>query len=232
MKIYNHLFLLFIVFSLHSDEREDQIIAHVEQCIADAENGTSKLTPQVLSIDGMSSPKVRHFLNHLCSMPDTRYLEIGCFKGSTWIAALYKNQGTISSATAIDDWSEFGGPKNAFEKNCAMFLTNVPCRYISKDCFKVDLSRFEKPINVYFYDGEHSADSQEKAFTYFDPVLDDLFIAVIDDWNWPNVSNGTRTAFGKLNYEILFETALPSYRTNDAKNWWNGLYVAVIRKAH
>lgn len=45
--------------------------------------------------DRMSSPKVRHLLNNLCSLPSTSYLEIGTWKGSTWISALFQNQKSV-----------------------------------------------------------------------------------------------------------------------------------------
>ena len=92
------------------------------------------------------------------------------------------------------------------------------------------MSTFKKPVNVYFYDGGHTATTQEKAFTYFNPILDDLFIAVVDDWNWDCVVEGTFMAFDKLRYEVLFDIALPANGNGDLENWWNGLYVAVIRK--
>ena len=53
---------------------------------------------------------------------------------------------------------------------------------------------------------------------------------MIDDWNRSNVREGTKAAFEKLNYQILFEKVLPSRFENDPETWWNGLYVAVIRK--
>jgi len=60
--------------------------------------------------------------------------------------------------------------------------------------------------------------------------LDDTFISIIDDWNWKGVQTGTKQAFKKLGYEILFEKILPANFNQDRQNWWNGLYVAVIRK--
>ena len=97
---------------------------------------------------------------------------------------------------------------------------------IEQDCFQIDLSLFTKPINLYFYDGEHYPLSQEKAFTYFDQIFDDTFIAVIDDWSVTLVAESTYGAFEKLNYTVLFQATLPASR-----KWWNGLHVAVIRKA-
>jgi hypothetical protein len=214
-----------------SDEKCRMLIEHLKSSIAMSYIGSSKLPQEVLSIQGMSSSKVRHFLNNLCSLPGTNYLEIGVWRGSTWISALYGNQKSINKAIAIDNWSEFGGPYSEFVQNCRRFLPNTQYEFYSADCFAIEKSKiFKEPVNIYFYDGEHSAISQELAFTFYDDRLDDVFIAVVDDWNFPSVPQGTREAFEKLNYEILFEAVLPASHNGDLQNWWNGLYVAVIRK--
>lgn len=212
-------------------EHEEKLISHVKTSISLSNQGISKLPPEALQVVGMSSPKVRHFLNNLCSLPSAGYLEIGTWKGSTWIAGLYENFPSMSFAIAVDDWSEFEGSYEAFQRNCQQFLAGYNYRMYQQDAFKVDLnSNFPAPVNIYFYDGRHGALDQEMAFTYYNDVLDDVFVAVVDDWNWVEVKNGTYSAFQKLNYEILFQEELPARDNGDIENWWNGLYVAVIRK--
>jgi hypothetical protein len=211
--------------------REQLLISHVQTSITRAENLQSKLSSEVLDLTGMSSPKVRHFLNNLCSIPDVHYLEIGCWQGSTFVASMYENYGTVSTAVAIDNWSEFGGPKQEFLHNCNKFLPRNYYSFYEKDCFAIDVKSIcPGAINVYFYDGAHTQIDQEQAFTYYNSVLDDLFVAVVDDWNHPPVPLGTREAFRKLGYQVLFEAELPSRGNKDIEYWWNGLYVAVIRK--
>lgn len=214
-------------------QREIQLIEHVIKSIRNAEHHLSKLNNQILLLEGMSSPKVRHFLNNLCSLPNTHYLEIGCWKGSTFISSLFNNQENISSAIAIDNWEEFGGPKQQFLNNCSDFLSKNTYTFYEVDCFKINpLTLCKEPVNIYFYDGNHSRKSQELAFTYYNDIFDDVFIAVVDDWNWPmnDVRIGTKTAFQKLGYTVLFEKAMPARWNIDTENWWNGLYIAVIRK--
>lgn len=212
-------------------EYEQYLIQHVQQSIANADRGISQLSKEALSLEGLSSKKVRHLLNNLCAMPGANYLEIGTFKGSTWIAALYNNHLTISSAIAIENWSQFAGPRDQFIKNCELFLKNAKYQIIEQDCFHTDLNLFSNPINLYFYDGDHTALAQEKAFTYFDEIFDHTFIAIIDDWNHIEVPKGTYAAFKQLHYDILFEVTLPARWNGDLDNWWNGIHVVVIRKA-
>jgi hypothetical protein len=211
--------------------KEEMLISHVQNCIALAEQETSQLTPEILAIPGMSSTKIRHFLNNLCSLPNTRYLEVGVWKGSTYISALYGNEEASNHAVGFDNWSEFGGPFPEFLTNMQAFLPNYEGKFFSVDCFAINKKvAFPEKVTTYFYDGSLSLQSQKAAFTYFNDVFEEVFIAVIDDWNFQDVQKGTAAAFQELKYDVLFETVLPARYNGDSENWWNGLYVAVIRK--
>jgi len=232
-----HLIIIAFFSKAHTGEpnkpltkQEYLLIHHLKQSLANAEQGVSALSQEVLSLEGMSSPKVRHLLNNLCSLPEVNYLEVGVWKGSTWIASLYNNSSTVSSAVAIDNWSQFGAPRHQFIKSCNFFLKEMNYQFVDQDAFKINLNLFLNPINLYFYDGDHSILSQEKAFTYFNPIFDNSFIAIVDDWNEPETQIGTYAAFDKLNYELLFEVILPARWNGDIDHWWNGVYAAVIRK--
>jgi hypothetical protein len=209
---------------------ECSLVEHVKKSIANAEVLKSHLKEAQLKIPGMSSEKVRHFLNQLCGLPDCTYLEVGSYKGSTLIGALYGHQKTLLEATACDNWSEFEGPRSEFLENCDNFLSGYPLFIHECDSFNLDLRSITYPVKVYFYDGNHSFEAQEKAFTYYDAVFEDLFVAVVDDWNWSDVREGTFAAFKKLGYKILFEKYLPARFNQDTENYWNGLYVVVISK--
>lgn len=209
--------------------REQEVISHVKTSIENAEKGKSKITPEVFRITGPSSPKVRHFLNNVCSMPNTSYLELGCSRGSTFVSALYGNKENVVNAVTIDNWAT--GGKEEFFKNCDKFLKGSKLTAYCNDFFEIDVNAvIEDPVNVYFLDGDHSKEGMEMAFTYYTTVLDDVFIAIVDDWNWKDVQEGTEEAFNKLNYTILYEIALPASQNGDTAQWWNGLYVAVVRK--
>lgn len=212
-------------------EKEQFFLRHIEQSITNADLGISKLNPSILSLEGYSSSKGRHLLNNLCSLPGTSYLEIGCWKGSTLISALYGNQNSIIYAVAFDNWSEFGSPKKQFMNNCNRYLPPSTYSFYSVDCFSLNKSNFfTQPINIYFYDGEHSSLSQELALTYYDEVLDDLFILIIDDWNSEIVRSGTTNGLSKVNWTMLYASELSARYNGDTANWWNGMFIALIRK--
>ena len=222
---------LISLFSILYSYDEQELVEHVQTSLYNAEIHISKLSRAVLEMDGMSSPKVRHLLNNLCSLPQANYLEIGCYKGSTFVASLFGNQESISSAAAIDNWLNPDKPRDSFFTNCARFLSSNIYKVYEEDCFQIDpKSVCNHPIDIFFYDAEHTELDQELAFTYYNEIFADVFIAVIDDWNHPPVQLGTATAWKKLKYQVLFEIALPAEKNGDMEHWWNGLYVAVLKK--
>lgn len=229
-KILFSINIFFAISSLSASQNNDNsyLIEHVIKSIETAELGASKLTSEILNLEGMSSNKVRHFLNNICSLENGHYLEIGVWKGSTFISALYQNN--LEYAVAIDNWSLFAGPKQIFKNNIARFLQDGTYNFYEADCFKLDLKKIPNKINIYFYDGGHTTNEQKLAFTYYNDIFADTFIAIVDDYNWSEVQDGTQQAFQELGYNVLFERFLPSSRNGDTASWWNGIYVAVISK--
>jgi hypothetical protein len=99
---------------------EQELIQYVQLSVENAERGQSKLTPEILTIDGMSSPKIRHFLNNICSYPGASYLEIGCWKGSTFVSALYKNPLSIP----LTEWTMHLLNLEMSQRNCFSIAKN------------------------------------------------------------------------------------------------------------
>jgi hypothetical protein len=200
----------------------------VDHSITNAQVGFSKLDKSVLDLPGYSSPMVRHLLNNLASYPGINYLEIGTHKGSTFCSALYKN--LLNSAYAIDNASEFGDYRNEFLRNVKKFAPHQQFTFLDEDCFELDLKKIEHSINLYFYDGNHSFESQRSAIEYFAPVLDDVFILIVDDWNWEQVRDGTVAGMRNAEMSYLHTQYLFSEKEGDPNSWWNGLCVAVVEK--
>lgn len=245
----------------------------VENAIKNADGLLTKLGRDQFDVIGMSSTKVRIFLNEIIK-PDTKYLEIGVWAGSTFVAALHGN--TPLSAIAIDNFSEFTDDINVNTKKVnfetslediaklaeeealnpvqpsSAFFDNLKknnisnYKFINSDCFKLNPEDKEsiKDINVYLYDGGHTAEDHKNALTYYLDNMSDIFILIIDDWNFPPVKEGTAIGLQETNLKIHKHWELPanSYRKvviddkeveifdGDASQWWNGYYVAVCEK--
>jgi len=220
------------------------LILHVSDAINKALVNESNIHPDMTDqrkINGFSGISFRHFLNNVASYSGINYLEVGTFCGSTLLSVLYNNLDKITSAYAMDNWSEFGDSPALNARVLAQRLEKyVPdpdskLTFYEEDCFAFDKSKIQHKINLYFYDGAHSQQDQKMAFTYFDEVLDDTFIAVVDDWEQGEVRNGTLDAFEKLGYNILASWQIiprPRERKteNPDYNWWLGAFIAVVKK--
>lgn len=201
----------------------------VEASIAVAEQSSGGLPESVLQLSGMSSAKVRRLLNQLCSQPGTRYLEVGVWAGSTLISALFGNASTVVAADAIDNFSQFDGPRTVFEANTRQFLGEGCFTFHDKGYREVSPT-LQPPVNVYFYDGDHSAENQRDGLLHFWPCLAEEFIFIVDDWNWPQVQQGTFEGIAKSGGRIVKSWELPAAFNGDLDQYWNGVFVAVMQK--
>jgi hypothetical protein len=208
-----------------------ELIVHTEQAIQLATEHKSKLPPEILRIQGFSSPKVRHFLNNLLNLPGASYLEIGTYKGSTLVSALHGNEKIINRALAIDNFTEFDGPRQELHNNVENFIDYSTFRFdfIDGDCW-AEAVNLTGTFNIYFYDGHHEEEDQYKAFTEYNHLLESPHIAVIDDYNWGPVRAGTERAFKDLNYRVARGWELPARYNGDVQQWWHGLGVFIIEK--
>jgi hypothetical protein len=215
----------------------DRLINHVKQAIIDANENKSKINEEILRLHGMSGVGTRHFYNNIVSMPDSRYFEIGVWKGSSVCAAMYDNDATI---VCMDNWAEFGGPKQEFLTYFEKFKGKNNATFIEADSFTFDVSKFEQKFNIYMYDGCHHGDSHYKALMHYINAMDDIFIYIVDDWNWSEVKNPTIRAIEELQLKILFKEEIITTLTNippriydgacDGRHWANGCGIFIFQK--
>ena len=212
---------------------EDTYKSLIDHAFQNAENHVSKITDDVLSIEGMTGTKTRHFYNNLLNTEDARYLEIGTWKGSSVCSAMYGNKAKV---VCIDNWSEFGGPKSDFLTNFEKFKGDNDATFIENDCFTLDISSLPK-FNIFMYDGDHATESHYNALLHYYDCLDDTFIFIADDWNWECVRDGTINSIQKLNLKVLYEKEIRLTSDNShtpyplsKDTWWNGIYVSVLQK--
>jgi hypothetical protein len=205
----------------------------IETAFQNAENNISKITDYIINMDGMSGTKTRHFYNNLLNTEDARYLEIGTWKGSSVCSAMCNNK---ASVVCIDNWSEFGGPKSDFLVNFEKFKGENDATFIESDCYNVDVSTLQK-FNIYMYDGNHTNDSHYRALSHYYECLDDVFIFIVDDWNWKDVRDGTINSIQNLNLKVLYENEIRltwddshTPQPEASNTWWNGIYVAILQK--
>jgi len=210
------------------------LIDHVQNSIQNAYRDVSRLSNDVLTMEGMSGKKTRHLYNNICNLPDSTYLEVGTWKGSSFISAMYKNESVFGFC--IDNWCEFGGPKDDFYKNINTHLTNKHIKIIDKDCWKVTSTDVNKPIDIFMYDGAHTYEDQRKAITYYYQFFSKFVIIMIDDWtcDWVGVKQGTLDGINQMNMKIHYSCEIPLVNTTShhqgGDTFWNGCGVFICEK--
>lgn len=223
----------------------EELISHVEKSVQNAENNFSKINNDILSLEGYSGKKTRHLYNNLCSLADANYLEIGTWKGSSFVSSIYDN---ISlNALAIDNWSEFGGPKEEFLNNVKKFVSPAQnWNFFEKDCFSItaeEINKYFNSVDIYLYDGAHDFSSHERAITHFYKFLSKYSIIVIDDWrhileqdgtihsNWSQVIFGTSQGLSSSSLIIhKYVQKVPEKYPLDPDGWWNGTLILVCER--
>jgi hypothetical protein len=193
----------------------------------------SEVSEHTLGISGMSGRLYRMFINNLVRIVSKpRYLEIGSYTGSTACAAMDKNCLRI---ICIDNWSQFGGPKDAFVNNTDIVRTDtINFHFIESDFRKVaapDIGRF----NIYFFDGPHEEHDQYDGLALYDAALDDDFFFIVDDWNWPGVRSGTMNAIRDTGFDINFAIEIRTTQNNQhaevhGADWHNGYFLSKLSR--
>lgn len=199
--------------------------------------GDSKLSAEVRAIRGMSGQKYRSTINNIIeSVREPRYLEIGSWAGSTAASAIF---GNYLTCLCIDNWSLFEGPKEEFVKNVNMARgTGAEFKLLEVDFRKVDYDKIGK-FNIYLFDGPHEYRDHYDGVMMAQPALDDEYILIVDDWNWPDVRKGTLDALRALDANISFyaevRTTIDDTHPEIAfemSDWHNGYFIGVVAKRH
>ena len=223
-----------IVFS---GEWTDPIAEKMQDAWFSAISMEFKIPDWIRYMDGASGKKYRYFINNLIgSLDDARYLEVGTWAGSTACSALYGNK---VKTICIDNWSEFGGPKNLFFSNIDKIKSeDIDFSFIESDFNAVDYTGIGK-FNVYMYDGDHSRENQYNGISKVLPALDDTFLLIVDDWNWERVRFGTFDAINDNSLKVISSIEIKTLQqevwwapdiNGPYSDWHNGYFIALIKK--
>ena len=227
---------------LKKDSREVEVDGYVKRVLDAIDAGLHKESNyKSHAIPGLSSDRVRHFLNKLVSDDDTVYLELGTYLGNTFFAA---SQGNKTKCFGVDDfsepncrpmmdhvrWTEVGNPYETFvdkwgrhENGNSVFLKSSVTELVEED--------FEgyKP-NVVFYDANHDMMEQLNNLNHVLPFLSDKFILIVDDANFDGVVEATVQFTQENQLTCYFERRILSTVIENPNQWWNGIHVLVLEK--
>ena len=218
---------------------ENYFVNKIKEAFNKTDSDISKLPEQVFNIQGMSGRKTRMFYNNLLNMDrKINYVEMGIFLGSTFISSLYNNLNVCGYA--FDSFGNYSLGLQPFLNNVNAHLTNGEnFTIIQEPCFTnpINSNLIDKKFQVFLYDAGHTKEDHTNALLFYLPILDDLFIYIVDDWNYDDVRNGTLESLEKANVTVVYSkeirlttdgTTTPEPQLSDG--YWNGLYVAVLKK--
>jgi len=219
----------------------DPIVQRVLKAIDDGNTKTSNFNSDGYSIQGLSSDRIRHFLNSLCSHEDSVYLECGTFTGSTFFAATMGNQ---TKCIGVDDFSEpnckpmiergqfteCGNPYDTLVTNWQKY-ENGNAAFVKSSVQELTEEDFggARP-NILFYDATHDMMEQMNNLNHLLPFMDDKFVVVVDDANFDGVVDGTVSWMQENNLDCYFERRILSSVIESPTHWWNGIHVLVVQK--
>jgi hypothetical protein len=217
------------------------LIDTVKNALIKSKNNDSKISEKTKNLPGLTSEKVKHFINNLCELPDCKYLEAGVFQGSIFAAAVERND---LVATAIDNFSESsiipmdsnvninsekGNNKEIFLRNIKDLVLNKQVNIIDSNVFETDLNKISLKSNVIFMDIEHTYESHYNFLNKFYEKIDNTFVYVVDDWNWLQVRDATFKSIEDLKLKTLFKEEIFT-KGEDKNDYWNGLGIFVLNK--
>lgn len=217
------------------------LIDTVKTALTKSKNNESKISEKTKNLPGLTSEKVKHFINNLCELPDCKYLEAGVFQGSIFAAAVERND---LVATAIDNFSENsiipmndnviinhkkGNNKQIFLENIKDLTLHKQINVIDKDIFSVDLNKILYKSNVIFMDVEHTYENHYNFLKKYFEKIDNTFAFIVDDWNWLQVRNATFKSIEDLKLKTLFKEEIFT-KGEDKNDYWNGLGIFVLNK--
>lgn len=202
----------------------ESLVRKIENIIVSMPQEPIVLAPDV---EGMTSPKVRCLLNAIvASEPCSRHLEVGSYKGATLVSAMINNH--HASAIAYEDFSEYS-VQNELEANVNRHRHELGAvRLFYQDFFEVDIPEDMLPITSFFYDGDHSSESQKKAVLRAMDLCDEALVFIVDDWNWSDVRKGTWDGINEARCcRFAFWELMAKHNWDDAE-FHNGLGVFVL----
>lgn len=222
--------------AFYGNPSETQLAWALDRAFRDAMALRTKLPDWVLAMPGMSGRKYRRLVNTLVALaPDARYLEVGSWAGSTACSAMFANR---CVCTCIDNWSQFGGPKDAFTSSTTAARSDeVVFRAIENDFRQVNYADIGS-YNIYLFDGPHEYQDQFDGVLMAQPALTSEYIQIVDDWNWPQVRQATIDAITSQKMRIVFGIEIrttqddthPQVASGESSDWHNGYFLAALSR--
>jgi hypothetical protein len=221
------------VYHRYSYVNINSLKSHINKSFDAANNNNSKLTKEILDLEGIYGTKSKHFYNNLCEYFNLRVLKINVRNESPIMSILHDNYNHLLVINSeLDDVDYLNQLKNNTQK----WFYNQYCYTTS-----YNINIYIPQMNVYMYDsniktGIYSAINHYIMLEKYYKCLSRMFLFIAEDWNMRDVREGVNNAIHKLKLNILFEREIRTKFDNKPDmapdTWWNGIYVAILQKTY
>jgi len=216
----------------------------VDSAISLADKETSKVANlNVLQVYGLTSSRIKHLIHNLVDNPNTNYLEVGVYRGSTIIVAAVSR---CNSCIGIDNfsynpysaetWKQEGwnNVRNAMHDCIEKYRVQHKVKIIEQDVL-TNINKYNNFIDtkqdVIFFDIDTFSPEQiENTLGNVLTVGNDTFILLMSNINKDKTVVALKNVLAKENITIDHEVLVRSSGRGNDNNWWNGVGVYVLSK--
>jgi len=153
--------------------------------------------------------------------PGDAFVNIGVWHGFTLLSAMIDNPEKV--CIGVDNFTEFGGPRAAFEERFHGRKTDS--HFFYEMGYQEYFTKVHQgPIGFYIYDGGHSYDDQILGLRLAEPFFSQHCIILVDDTNWDEPRKATEEFVSKSanRYDVILDKATCC---NKHPTFWNGVMV-------
>ncbi len=207
------------------------LVKHTAQSVLDS--GIPKINNK---IPGLTSMRVQTLLNSIAKGVGS-YLEVGSYLGATACAVLQNNN---LNAYFIDSWKQDLQPnsdnsvlssndKEKFIENIEKYKGSSQVQLFDCDLFEAPVEMLHNQIQMFFYDGPHDKETTKQAVQYFWSTFKNEAVLIFDDANWEGVIEGANEGIRDMQGQAVYKKTILNSEESPSE-WWNGLYIVVIKK--
>lgn len=201
-------------------------------------------------IHGLTSIRHKCLISNLCTKTNTRYLEIGVYKGATLISALFDNKTTKALAVdhflyddrEADKWAPKGfiwdNMKSQFESNLDMYrgradrMNKENIKFIESDFKDVDWTKHGKFEVIHFDVAPVSEEVYEDFFTKVTPAMANECVVVFTQQSNSEYAEALNKALIKHSDKWIerFKEYRISNSMSDSRNYYSGIAMVGLKR--
>ena len=166
----------------------------------------------------MGTPAIGLMINNICRTFDQNqiFLNIGAYRGFSTVSGMINTSCEVHS---VDNFSEFDGPEEILLRNFNTFKKSN--HFFHKMDYLKFLENWNKKINFYIYDANHSYEDQYKNLEIAKNFFDKDCLIYIDDFNLKEVVDATKDFLSKYRNEFkIIKEQYTGFNTHPT--YWDG----------